>query len=262
VNFVTVHDGFTLADLVAYEHKHNAANGEDNRDGTDANYSWNGGTEGPSDDPDLRARRERQARNLLASLLLSQGVPMLSHGDEAGRSQEGNNNAYCQDGPLTWLAWPSPDAARLDFIRRLITLRLAEPVFHRRRFFQGRELPSTTGKDLLWLRPDGKEMAAEDWNNGTTRAVGLRLAGDAITEPDERGEPLRGATFLLLFNAHDAPVPFILPVPPAGGRWQPVLDTRDWSLPGPPSPIPGGEAYSLDSRSLAVLQLAREGDSP
>jgi glycogen operon protein len=262
VNFVTVHDGFTLSDLVAYEHKRNAANGEDNRDGTDANFSWNGGVEGPSDDPAVRERRERQVRNLLASLLLSQGVPMLSHGDEAGRSQEGNNNAYCQDGPLTWLAWPPPDGARLDFIRRLIALRLAEPVFHRRRFFQGREQPGTAGKDLVWLRPDGKEMAAEDWDDGAARAVGLRLAGDAITEPDEHGEPVRGATFLLLFSAQDAPVPFTLPVPPAGGRWRPVLDTRDWSPPAAPPPVAGGEAYVLDGRSLAVLRLEQEGETP
>jgi glycogen operon protein len=261
VNFVTVHDGFTLADLVAYEHKRNAANGEDNRDGTDASYSWNSGAEGPSDDPDIRAGRERQARNLLASLLLSQGVPMLSHGDESGRSQEGNNNAYCQDGPLTWLAWPPPDAARLDFTRRLIALRLAEPVFHRRRFFEGREQPGADGKDLVWLRPDGKEMAAEDWSEGAARAVGLCLSGDAITEPDEQGEPVRGATFLLLFNSHEAPTPFILPVPPAGRRWRPVLDTRAWSPLGLPSPIRGGEAYALDGRSLAVLRLEREGDS-
>ncbi len=262
VNFVTVHDGFTLADLVAYEHKRNAANGEDNRDGTDANFSWNSGAEGPSDDPAIQARRERQARNFLASLLLSQGVPMLSHGDESGRSQEGNNNAYCHDGPLTWLAWPPPDAARLDFTRRLIALRLAEPVFHRRRFFQGQERPGAAGKDLVWLRPDGKEMADEDWNDPAARALGLRLAGDAIAEPDERGDPVSGATFMLLFNSQDAPVPFILPVPPDGGRWQLVLDTRDWSPPAASAPIAGGEAYALESRSLAVLRLEREGESP
>jgi glycogen operon protein len=262
VNFVTAHDGFTLADLVAYEHKHNAANGEDNRDGADDNFSWNGGAEGPSDDPSIRARRERQARNFLASLLLSQGVPMLSHGDESGRSQAGNNNAYCQDGPLTWLAWPPPDAAWLDFTRRLIALRQAEPVFHRRHFFLGRERPGAAGKDLVWLRPDGKEMAAEDWNDPATQALGLRLAGDAIAEPDERGEPVSGATFLLLFNSNEAPVPFILPVPPDSSRWRLVLDTRDWSTPDSAPAIAGGEAYDLDGRSLAVLRLEREGESP
>jgi glycogen operon protein len=262
VNFVTAHDGFTLADLVAYEQKRNAANGEDNRDGTDGNFSWNGGAEGPTDDPAVQALRERQARNFLASLLLSQGVPMLSHGDESGRSQEGNNNAYCQDGPLTWLAWPAPDAARLAFTRRLIALRRAEPVFHRRRFYQGRERPGAVAKDLVWLRPDGKEMVAEDWNEGAARAVGLRLGGDAITEPDERGQPVAGATFLVLLSSHDAPVPFILPATPDAGRWRLVLDTRDWSPPALPSPIAGGESYALDGRSLAVLRLEREGESP
>jgi isoamylase len=256
VNFVTVHDGFTLADLVAYERKRNDANGEENRDGTDDNLAWNCGTEGPTAEAGVVACRERQMRNFLATLLLSQGVPMLSHGDEVARSQAGNNNAYCHDGPLTWMSWnPSPDqAAQREFARRLIALRLAEPVFHRRTF--------TTTRDLAWVRPDGKEMTTADWHDSATRAFGLLLRGDRIEEVDEDGAPRVGATFLVLVNAHPTETAFTLPAPPGAARWALVLDTRDWTPPAPAPVHAGGDAYALADRSLAVLRLDAEGEWP
>jgi len=256
VNFVTVHDGFTLADLVAYERKRNDANGEENRDGTDDNLAWNCGTEGPAADADVTACRERQMRNFLATLLLSQGVPMLSHGDEVARSQAGNNNAYCHDGPLTWLAWsPSPaQEAQREFTRRLIALRLTEPVFHRRTF--------TTTRDLAWVRPDGKEMTTADWHDPATRAFGLLLRGDRIEELNEDGAPRVGATFLVLVNAHPTAIAFTLPAPPGAARWASVLDTRDWTPPAGAPVHAGGDAYALADRSLVVLRLDAEGEWP
>ena len=259
INFVTAHDGFTLADLVAYNDKHNEANGEDNRDGTDDNASWNCGAEGPTDDPAIPILRERQARNILATLLLSQGVPMLLSGDETGRTQHGNNNAYCQDNDISWHAWPLSRASlrQLEFTRKLIRLRLDNPVFHRRLFFQGRRIQGSAVKDLSWFRPDGKEMTEDEWNNGFTRCLGLRLAGDAIEETDEKGEPIGGDTFLLLLNAHHEPIPFVLPAHRARVRWELVLDTRDWSA-GPRMPVfRAGDNYPLEARSLAVLRLRR-----
>jgi isoamylase len=256
INFVTAHDGFTLADLVAYTTKRNAANGEDNRDGSDDNHSWNCGAEGPTDDAAVLAMRERQQRNTLATLLLSQGVPMLSGGDEMARTQRGNNNAYCQDNEISWFAWPpTGTAARLlDFTRRLIRLRLDHPVFQRRRFFQGRRIHGSAVKDLSWLRPDGSEMTDEEWGNWHSRCLGLQLAGDAIEEVDDDGLPVRDETFLLLLNAHDQAVPFVLPKHEPHMEWELCLDTRDWE------PVPGGrlfkggEPYPLEARTLAVLR--------
>ena len=207
-------------------------------------------------DAGVVACRERQMRNFLATLLLSQGVPMLSHGDEVARSQAGNNNAYCHDGPLTWMSWnPSPDqAAQREFARRLIALRLAEPVFHRRTF--------TTTRDLAWVRPDGKEMTTADWHDSATRAFGLLLRGDRIEEVDEDGAPRVGATFLVLVNAHPTETAFTLPAPPGAARWALVLDTRDWTPPAPTPVHAGGDAYDLADRSLAVLRLDAEGEWP
>ena len=263
INFVTAHDGFTLADLVSYTRKRNEANGEDSRDGTDENFSSNFGVEGPTSEAAVRALRERQQRNFLATLLLSQGVPMLSGGDEIGRSQRGNNNAYCQDNEITWFAWPpTGTAARLlDFTRRLIRLRLDHPVFRRRRFFQGRRIHGSAVKDLSWLRPDGAEMTEDEWSNWQSRCVGLQLAGDAIEEDDDEGLPGRDDTFLILLNADELPLPFVLPNHQPRIEWELVLDTRDWE------PVPGGrvfkggESYSLEGRALAVLrQRAKESD--
>jgi isoamylase len=259
VNFVTAHDGFTLADLVAYNGKHNEANGEDNRDGTDDNASWNGGVEGPTDDPGVLALRGRQTRNFLATLLLSQGIPMLLAGDEIGRTQHGNNNAYGQDNEVSWQSWPVSRAAlrQLELTRKLIRLRLDNPVFHRRRFFQGRHIRGSAVKDLSWFRPDGKEMMDDEWSNGFTRCLGLRLAGDAIEEMDEKGQAIVGDTFLLLLNAHHEAIPFVLPAHRARVRWEVVLDTRDWDVGRAVAAFRAGESYPLEGRALAVLRLRR-----
>jgi glycogen operon protein len=254
INFVTAHDGFTLLDLVSFNDKHNEANGEDNRDGATENLSWNCGAEGSTDDPAVLGLRERQIRNFLVTLLLSQGVPMLLGGDELGRTQQGNNNAYCQDNELSWVNWALSRTAKaqLEFTRKLIRLRLGHPVFHRRRFFQGRRIEGSEVKDVSWFRPDGKEMAAEEWTNGFTRSLGLRLAGDAIEEVDESGRPIRDDTFLLLFNAHHEPVDFVLPAHRPRVRWDLVLDTRDWATAARAFRV--GDAYPLEARSLALLR--------
>ena len=258
INFVTAHDGFTLHDLVSYNQKHNEANGEDNRDGTDDNLSWNCGVEGPTNKPSIAALRERQKRNMLATLLLSQGVPMLCSGDEIGRTQGGNNNAYCQDNEISWVDWTlsKPQQALLTFTRGLIALRQKHPVFRRRRFFQGRRIRGMEVKDLYWLRPDGKEMTDEDWTQGYVRCLGVRLAGDAMEEKDAKGRPLLDETFLVLLNAHHEPRPFTLPAHKRGVRWQPVFDTASYDTNGKPVTLfRGGDQYDLEARSLAVLRL-------
>ncbi|MFN8040162.1 MAG: glycogen debranching protein GlgX [Acidimicrobiales bacterium] len=213
INFITAHDGFTLADLVAYDDKHNEANGEGNADGESHNRSWNGGVEGPTDDPEVNALRARQQRNLLATLLLSQGVPMLLMGDEMGRSQGGNNNAYCQDNEVSWVDWD--DAAKhedlLAFTTRLLRLRREHPVFRRRRWFGGRPIRGRGTREIAWLRPDGAEMTDDDWDTGFAKAVGLLLDGTAIPWPGPRGEPVVDDRFLVLFNAHHEPLPWTLP---------------------------------------------------
>ncbi len=216
VNFVTAHDGFTLADLVSYDDRHNEANGEDNRDGGTDNRSWNCGVEGPTDDPEVRALRARQQRNFLLTLLLSQGVPMILGGDEIGRTQGGNNNAYCQDNEISWYDWAKLDEDLLDFTRQLIAFRREHPVFHRRRFFQGRAIRGTI--DLAWFRPDGEEMTDDDWESGQAKAVGVFLNGGAIDYRDQRGQPLRDDSFAMLFNAHDDTIEWKL-AEAVGSRW-------------------------------------------
>ncbi|HEU4504457.1 MAG TPA: glycogen debranching protein GlgX [Nitrospira sp.] len=258
INFVTAHDGFTLHDLVAYNQKHNEANGENNSDGTDDNLSWNCGVEGPTNRPSVLGLRERQKRNILATLLLSQGVPMLCGGDEMGRTQRGNNNAYCQDTEISWVDWKlsKPQQSLLTFTRSLIALRQQHPVFRRRRFFQGRRIRGTEVKDLSWLRPDGKEMTDEDWAKGYVRCLGVRLAGHAIEEKDPKGRPLLDETFLVLLNAHHEPRPFTLPAHKRGVRWQPVFDTALYDADDKPVVLyRGGEQYDLEARSLALLRL-------
>ena len=258
INFVTAHDGFTLHDLVAYNQKHNEANGENNSDGTDDNLSWNCGVEGPTNRPSVLELRERQKRNILATLLLSQGVPMLCGGDEMGRTQRGNNNAYCQDTEISWVDWKlsKPQQSLLTFTRSLIALRQQHPVFRRRRFFQGRRIRGTEVKDLSWLRPDGKEMTDEDWAKGYVRCLGVRLAGHAIEEKDPKGRPLLDETFLVLLNAHHEPRPFTLPAHKRGVRWQPVFDTALYDADDKPVVLyRGGEQYDLEARSLALLRL-------
>ncbi len=263
INFVVAHDGFTLHDLVCYNQKHNEANGEDNRDGSDDNLNWNCGVEGPTDNPAIVELRERQKRNILTTLLLSQGVPMICGGDERGRTQRGNNNAYCQDNEVSWFDWKldRSDHALLAFTQQLIALRQAHPVFRRRRFFHGRHIRGAEVKDLSWFRPDGKEMTDEDWNKGYVRCLGLRLSGDALEETDSKGRPLLDDTFLLLLNAHHEPLPFTLPAHRRGVRWQLVLDTvatihdkKRVTL------LKGGECYDLETRSIVLLRLRKAKD--
>jgi len=226
VNFVTSHDGFTLTDLVSYNAKHNQANLEDNRDGNDHNVSWNCGVEGPTVDPAIRALRARQKRNLLATLVFSQGVPMLAAGDEMGRTQQGNNNAYCQDNELGWINWHLDDEREqmLAFTRRVMALRHLHPVFRRRRFLQGSAPKGASGKDVTWLTPAGAEMTVVEWNQDFARCIGVLLAGDAFGERDPHGQPIRDDNVLLLFNAYHDAIEFRLPGDSAR-RWRVLIDT-------------------------------------
>ncbi len=229
VNFVTAHDGFTLADLVSYNHKHNEANGEDNRDGSDDNRSWNCGAEGPTDDPGILALRARQKRNFLATLLLSQGVPMLLAGDEMGRTQRGNNNAYCQDNEISWIDWAvrnEDDQELLDYVGALIKLRAEHPVFRRRRFFRGQAVRGGRRLgDIAWFTLSGEEMTDDDWEAGFAKSLTVFLNGRAISEPDRRGERVGDDSFLLLFNASEQDLAFTIPPRRYGPRWAKALDT-------------------------------------
>jgi isoamylase len=227
INFVTAHDGFTLADLVAYDHKHNEANGDDNTDGTDDNRSSNHGVEGPTDDPDVLALRARQQRNFLTTLLLSQGVPMLSGGDEIGRTQDGNNNAYCQDGPLSWFDWEHVDHQLLAFTRALVWFRRSHPSFHRRGWFQGRPLHGADVHDVEWYTRDAESMSEEDWQRASARSLQILLSGHGLAMPDPRGERLTDDDFLLLFNGNHGPADFVLPAGASGRPWRVALDTAE-----------------------------------
>jgi isoamylase len=262
INFVSAHDGFTLADLVSYEQKHNEANGEENRDGTDDNESMNFGIEGPTDDGSVLDARARQRRNILATLLISQGVPMLLGGDEMGRTQHGNNNAYAQDSAISWFDWALSDADRalLEYTRGLIEVFGAHPVLRRQRFFQGRRIRGSSVKDLTWLAPGGQEMTDEQWQAAGVHAIGLRLAGDAIDERGPRGERIVDDTLLLFLNASEQEIDFRLPDGASGG-WQLLFDTRSSDAPaltdGPS--YPSGDEYRLVSRSVALFRLPRRG---
>ena len=257
VNFVTAHDGFTLNDLVSYNEKHNEANGEDNRDGNDHNLSWNRGAEGPTDDPGILDQRERAKRTFLATLMFSLGVPMLLHGDELRRTQQGNNNAYCQDNELSWVDWSLQPAARnmLEFTKEVIRLRKHHPVFRRGKFFYGRRVRGAEVKDLTWFRPDGKEMTEEDWTNPLTRSFGLRLGGDALDEVDAHGQPLADDTLLLLINAYWEPLSFVLPAHKQGLTWETQLDTREATGKSTRPALPGGDTCEIAGRSLVLLRL-------
>jgi glycogen operon protein len=256
LNFVTAHDGFTLADLVSYNGKHNEANGEGNRDGTDENLSWNSGVEGPTDDPVVQALREQRLRTFLATLFISQGVPMLCGGDEIGRTQGGNNNAYCQDNETSWFDWTLDDRARrlLDFTRKLIQFRRAHPELWRRKFFQGRPLCSADMKDLAWHRPDGGEMAEAEWRQAMVRAFAFRLCGEAMDDVDERGEPIAGDTLLVLLNAQPEPVDFVLPGAHPGVAWDTVVDTAGAGVLDAPERADIGARVAVTGRSLRVLR--------
>jgi glycogen operon protein len=280
INFVTAHDGFPLADLVSFNDKHNEANGEGNNDGESHNRSWNCGVEGPTDDPEIRALRRRQQRNFLATILLSQGVPMLLGGDEMGRTQRGNNNAYCQDNEISWLDWSlkEENADLVALTARLAEFRRDHPVFHRRRWFQGRPIHGETVTDIGWFAPDGTEMTEEDWDSGFAKSVGVFLNGDAIPDPDPRGEKITDDSFLVLFNAHYERLPFTIPNRDWGDHWVVVLDTDDLHLRpdagagagsqpngsgtthawdpglGEGEPVKKGDQIDVGARSLMVLR--------
>jgi isoamylase len=253
INFVTAHDGFTLHDLVSYDHKHNEANGENNRDGTDNNLSWNCGAEGESDDPKIRALREKKKRSFLATLILSQGAPMLLAGDEIGHTQHGNNNAYCQDNEISWLHWDLTDdqESLLKFVRGVTALFDEEPVFHRRRFFHGQAIQGEEAPEIAWLDPTGVEMSKEAWNTADVRCLGVQLFGGNI-DVDEHGEAILGDTMLLLFNAdHANTIPFLLPPPGDGNPWELVFDTSEVSSERGKAV---GKSYPLQPCSMVVLQ--------
>jgi isoamylase len=256
INFVTSHDGFTLQDLVTYEQKHNEANGEDNRDGDNHNLSWNCGVEGPTDDPAIQALRDREKRNVMATLFLSQGVPMLSGGDELGRTQHGNNNAYCQDNEISWTDWTPTDSrqAFLDFTCRASRLMHEHVVLRRRRFFQGRPIRGAEVKDIMWLAPSGEEMTEAEWNS-SGHCLGVRLAGDAIGEVDENGHPIVGDTLVYLMNAGPARR-FVLPAFVARRAFECLIDTFDPRSEG--RTFKGGYSYPLGERSLAVFRMRKK----
>jgi glycogen operon protein len=262
VNFVTAHDGFTLRDLVSYNDKHNEANGEDNRDGLNENDSWNCGVEGATDDPAILELRRRQQQNLLGTLLLSQGVPMLLAGDEVGNTQHGNNNAYCQDSEIAWITWKDGDGSLVDFVRRLTTLRREHPVFRRPHFFRGQTIPGTAVKDIVWLTPAGQEKTEDDWRFAEARCLGFLLGGDAgeyFYSP--QGQPELDDGFLVLLNAHHEAVPFTLPPATFGREWEVVLDTARTRDDTPAARYTHGQAYPLESRSLTLL-ARRDAPAP
>ncbi|MGZ6828017.1 MAG: glycogen debranching enzyme, partial [Mycobacteriales bacterium] len=257
INFVTAHDGFTLHDLVSYNDKHNEANGEEGRDGESHNRSWNCGVEGDTDDLDVVALREQQKRNFLTTLLLSQGVPMLLHGDELGRTQHGNNNVYAQDSELAWVDW---DRARdyevlTDFVARLTRLRHEHPVFRRRRHFRGRPDKGSPLEDIGWWTPSGEEMSDEDWDTGYARSVAVFLNGGAIREPDSRGEPVTDDQFWMLLNGHHEDLDFTLPEVGAGDRWEVEVDTHAPMLDlAEQRSVKTGEPFVVAARSVVLLR--------
>ena len=258
VNFITSHDGFTLNDLVSYNDKHNEANGENNNDGDNNNHSWNHGAEGPTDDEEINTLRRRQRRNLLTTLFLSQGVPMLCGGDEFGRTQNGNNNAYCQDNEVSWLPWKhTPEQEQLlEFSRRLIRLRTEHAVFRRPKFFQGRRIRGSEIKDVMWFNPGGNEMSDEEWTSPFVRCLGMLLSGDTIDVLTFEGQPVRDQTFLLLMNAHYEPIDFVLP----GSEkleWELLLDTTEENgFLKKPKPFASGDDFAVQDRSTCLFRLA------
>jgi glycogen operon protein len=256
INFVTAHDGFTLRDLVSYNEKHNEANGEGNRDGESHNRSWNCGVEGETDDLEIIELRAQQRRNFLATLFLSQGVPMLLHGDETGRTQRGNNNGYCQDNDITWLDWAQVDEELLRFTTQVSQLRREHPVFRRRRFFDGRPVRRGAGAplpDIAWFTPDSREMSEEDWEAGFGKSVAVFLNGEGIPDRNARGERVVDDSFIMIFNAHDGSIDFTLPPPEWGAKWEIVLDTATPQL-AEPAPAAAQSLLTIEARSLCVLR--------
>jgi isoamylase len=255
INFITAHDGFTLRDLVSYNDKHNEANGENGNDGANDNRSWNGGAEGPTDHEGINALRSRQQRNFLTTLVLSVGVPMICGGDEIGRTQHGNNNAYCQDNDISWFDWEHVDDGLFAFVTRVIEFRREHAVFQRRRWFYGRPLRGADVSDIGWFKPDGEQMTDDDWQSDFARSIGVFLSGQGIPTPDARGEEIVDDSFYLLFNAHFETMPFRLPTCPWGDRWETVIDTN--------KPVPdlrehhelhAGEEVEVEAYAMMVLR--------
>ena len=263
INFITSHDGFTLNDLVSYNEKHNEANGENNQDGDNNNNSWNCGEEGATDDPEISGLRRRQRRNFLATLLLSQGVPMLCGGDESGRTQQGNNNCYCQNNALSWLNWDLDENSRrlLDYTTRLIHLRREHPVFRRPKFFQGRKIRGSEIKDIMWFATGGTEMTDDEWNAPHIRCVAMMLSGDSMDVRDYKGDPIHDDTFLFLFNAHHEPVDFSMPGE-EDVRWELLLDTRlEEGFLETTNLCAAGDDLPVEARSLCLLKLSGGADA-
>jgi glycogen operon protein len=254
INFVTAHDGFTMLDLVSYNEKHNDANGEGNNDGESHNRSWNCGAEGDTDDDAVLTLRARQQRNFIATLLLSQGVPMILHGDELGRTQQGNNNTYCQDSELSWVHWDSVDQPLVEFTAMVNKIRRDHPIFRRSRFFDGRPVRRGEGEklpDIVWLNTDGKEMLPEDWGSGFGRTIGVFYNGHGIQEQDSRGRRITDDSFLLAFNAHDDSVDFLLPAEEYSPFWDLMVNTADGDT---DEPLKAGSVLTLAAKSLVVLR--------
>jgi glycogen operon protein len=260
INFVVAHDGFTLNDLVSYNEKHNEANGEDGRDGADDNNSWNLGAEGPTDDPEIRALRARQRRNFIATMLVSQGVPMLCGGDEIARTQGGNNNAYCQDDEISWYDWELDDERRslLDFTSRLVAFRRAHPNLHRRKYFQDRSIKHENAQDILWLKADGNEMTEDEWSQGWMKTIGLYLNGQTIGDVDASGDPVRDDSFLILMNCHVDRVDFSLPAIDGVTGWSIVVDTNAGTV-EPDVPLDLDHVAMLERQSLLMLRATFAG---
>jgi glycogen operon protein len=256
INFVIAHDGFTLRDLVSYNEKHNDANGEDNNDGESHNRSWNCGAEGPTDDEEVNALRGRQQRNFITTLLLSQGVPMIAHGDELGRTQQGNNNVYCQDNELSWIDWETADTDLIEFTCTVSALRAAHPVFRRRRFFSGSPVRKRGGDglpDIAWFAPDGSEMSDEDWDSGFAKSIAVYLNGQGIPDLDDRGQRVTDDSFVLFFNAHHEPIEFTLPAEQFSATWVVEIDTAAASDEEAQN-YDAGAQVSVDARSVLVLR--------
>lgn len=253
VNFITAHDGFTLHDLVSYNEKHNEANGENNNDGESHNRSWNCGAEGPTDDKEIIALRNKQKRNFLTTLFLSQGVPMLVAGDEISRTQNGNNNAYCQDNEISWINWDKVDEQLLEFTKKLIAFRKSHPAFCRRRWFQGQPIKGIGIEDIAWFQPDGSEMSEEHWNNGFAKSLGVFLNGKGLHAVGPTGEPVTDDSFYLIFNAHFEPLDFKLPPKKYAAQWTKVLDTSESKIEEYGEVYKAEAVVKVESRSLILL---------
>ena len=252
VNFVTAHDGFTLSDLVAYNEKHNEANGEDNRDGNDDNRSWNCGVEGDTDDPSVLELRRRQRRNLIATVLLSEGCPMLLAGDEIGRTQHGNNNAYCQDNEMSWVDWEHSDTAMLAYVQRIVALRRSDPVLRRRHFFSGQAVHGSGRKDIAWFLPSGREVSDAEWFDEGQRSLGMILNGDEIPDRDPRGRRIRGGTLMVLLHAGGDPVDWIIPNG-WGAHWSVCTDTAETDAAPATRAYHPGDVLAMSAHSLVAL---------